>query len=89
MLETNFYGFNLIEGENETWYLQVINKVALKGSFKEIVIYAILRLGFDANEIDEAIKDMYSTGTNAAHFGSNRTFIYSFNKDLYSSRKAS
>lgn len=83
MLEINFSGYNLIEGENNVWYLQVIDKVALKGNFREIVIYAVVKLGFNISEIDEAIKDMYETGTNAAHFGSNRSFIYSFEKDFY------
>lgn len=91
MLERNIEGFNLIETSDNQWTIQTINGRAFSGTFLEVVMYCIIRLGFNVNEIDAAVKTMVRENHNAAHFGMWCGFIFSFikvdDKDLY--RRAS
>lgn len=80
MLESNIEGYNLIETKDNLWTIQVINGHCFSGTFLEVIMYAILRLGFNIDELDLAVKEMVDNNHNAAHFGMWSRFIFSFNK---------
>jgi hypothetical protein len=87
MLELNAEGYNLIEADNGVWYLQVVGDTAFKGTFREVYLFSIYRIGFKPEDLDEAILDMANLGHNAAHFGAFKKYIYPFTNEL-SVRKA-
>jgi len=78
MLERNTEGYNLIEVTNDVWRIDVINGRSFTGTFLEVVLFSVLKLGFNINEIDLAVKDMIDQNHNAAHFGMWTGFIFSF-----------
>lgn len=53
---------------------------AMEGTLLAILTYAAHTLNFDPNELEFALVDMLQKDKDSAHFGINRTFIYSFNK---------
>ena len=57
---------------------------AKEGNLLAILTYSVYNLGFDPNELQLALLDMLDNEVDAAEFGANRTFLYSFNR-----RKAS
>ena len=59
---------------------------SMEGSQLAILTYAAFSLGFDPDELQAALLNMIETGTDSAHFGVNRTFLYCFNR---SERKVS
>ena len=56
------------------------NEKAMEGTLAAIIVYASTALGFDIDELEYAFLNMIENDTDSAHFGVNRTFIYSFNK---------
>ena len=88
MLENNVSGYNIIDSGDNSWYLQVVGKVAYSGTLKQVVKYAVLTYDFNLKNVEDAIKDMIEQGNNAAHFGMWREFMYSFKQDLNPVRKA-
>ena len=88
MLQHNLAGYNMIEGQNNVWYLQVVDRIAFTGTLKEVVKFAIIRLGFNFHDLHEAILFLGANGYNAAHFGMHKRFIYTFNQDLTTIKKA-
>lgn len=79
MLERNVEGYNLIEITNEIWKIETVNGRQFIGTFLEVAMYGVMKLGFNINQIDVAVQDMMKNGNNAAHFGMWASFIYSFN----------
>lgn len=79
MLERNVEGYNLIEITNDIWRIEVISGRSFTGTFLEVVLFSVLKLGFNINEIDLAVKDMIDNSHSAAHFGMWSGFIFSFN----------
>ena len=55
----------MIEAKNNVWYLQVVGDTAYEGSFREVVLYAVYRVGFKLSDIDSAVQDMAKNGHNA------------------------
>ena len=53
---------------------------AMRGTRLAILTYAVHTLGFKPMELEMALLDMIKRDHNAAHFGINKTFIYSFPK---------
>lgn len=88
MLELNAEGYNLIEATKGVWYLQVVGDTAFTGTFREVYLFAIYRIGFKAVDLDEAILDMGKTNSNAAHFGTFKRYIFPFNVDVASREAA-
>lgn len=89
MLERNFEGFNLVEITKDIWRLETIGGRDFNGTFLEVVLYAIIKLGFNINEIDTAVKTMLQENHNAAHFGMWARFMFSFNSIKELQRRAS
>lgn len=81
MKRSNLAGYNISEEGVNLWNIQVIDDTIYVGTFSEVVIYSIIRLGFKLEDIDIAINIMLEEGHNSAHFGMNRTFIYSFQRE--------
>ena len=78
MLERNIEGYNLIEITSDNWCIETVNGRKFSGTFLEVAMYAVIKLGFKINEIDLAVQDMVKNGNNAAHFGMWACFIFSF-----------
>lgn len=53
---------------------------AMEGTMVAIVTYCVAGLRFNVTEIEDAMVDMIHKETDAAHFGINRKFLYSFNR---------
>lgn len=56
------------------------NEKAMEGTILAIVTYCVTCLRFDVLEIEDAMVDMIHKDMDAAHFGINRKFLYSFNR---------
>ncbi len=56
-------------------------RVSMEGTCLAILTYCVHTLGFNANELEFALLDLIKNDHDAAHFGVNRTFIYSFNRN--------
>lgn len=75
-------GFDLYEITEDEWILNVKNGPMYTGTFKKVVLSAVRLLGMPLEEISFAVKCMLDKDHNAAHFGVNGTFIFSFRKDF-------
>jgi hypothetical protein len=53
---------------------------AFEGTLTGIWTYCVQHLGFKSTELEASIQDMLDKGTNGAHFGVNKTFLYSFER---------
>jgi hypothetical protein len=53
---------------------------SMEGTLTGIITYASRTLGFKIEELECALLDMLNRDTDAAHFGINRIFIFSFNR---------
>ena len=53
---------------------------AMQGALIAVLVYATHTLGFKTEELQRALLDMLDKDNDAANFGINRTFIFSFNK---------
>jgi hypothetical protein len=51
-----------------------------EGSLKDVTAYAEIYFGINMKEMDIGLDDMIKKGHDAANFGINGGFIYSFNK---------
>lgn len=89
MLERNIEGYNLTEIGGNIWKIQTINGRSFTGTFLEVVLYAVIKLGFNINEIDAAVKVMVELGHDSAHFGMWTRFIFTFNMEKEVYRRAS
>ena len=52
-----------------------------RGNLKKICTYAVIELGFDADEIELAIVEMNEHLHNSAEFGSLRRFMFTFDNE--------
>jgi len=83
--QTSAFGFDVYQpfGDIDQWVLDFRNGDAFHGSFREIVKHMIENLGFESQEIDEAISCLCkASGHNAIHFGIYKKFIFSFKKEV-------
>lgn len=85
----NSEGYDLYEITKDQWVLHVKGGNIYNGTFKKLIKYAIVKLGFEMEEIELAIGEMLNKGHNGAHFGMYKTFIFSFIKEFKSVKKAS
>ena len=53
---------------------------SMEGTLLAILTYAVYTLHFNTSELEFALLDMIDKDNDSAHFGINRMFIYSFNK---------
>lgn len=53
---------------------------SMEGSLLAILTHCVYNLGFDPDELQDALLDMINTEKDAANFGINRRFIYSFSR---------
>lgn len=88
-LQSNTEGYNLVSLSEEIWSLEVVGIGNFTGSFREVVMFAVLSYAFNIIEIDKAIGGMLKDNHNSAHFGMFGTFIFSFEKKFDLERKAS
>jgi len=86
-----FKGFNLIEGDQENWFLEQIKPGGLVfgGTFAEVIIFARLHCNFSLEEIEVGVESMIHKGHNTSHFGTDRRFLFSHTKKLPDIKKAS
>jgi len=75
-------GYDLYEAFTDQWVIDLKNGQAFHGTFKEVAKAMVGQLGFEANEIEDAVTYMTKLGHNAAHFGTFQRFIFSFNKEV-------
>lgn len=85
-MKRNQYGYNLIEEGQDRWTFVVWSEneapeKILMGTFTDVVLYAVIRLEFNLEEIDMAVKEMCANDHNAAHFGMFKTLIYTFDTE--------
>lgn len=80
-------GYNLIEVESNSWAIQVIGDTVFTGTFREVILFSIVRLGFTMEELNIALNDMLTNGDDTAHFGIYRTFLYTFHTGWKHNRK--
>lgn len=86
----NAAGYDLYEITKDEWILNVKNGPIYAGSFKKVIKHAVVRMGFDLQELELAVSEMVKNGHNGAHFGMYKGFIYSFQKEFkHVGRKAS
>jgi hypothetical protein len=92
--DLNSAGYDLWEiGDNE-WLLDVkgTNKV-YTGTFKEVVKFAVERLGFKLETFNEAIEVFIPKqeleGHNGIHFGMYKSFIYTFKREYWERKRSS
>jgi hypothetical protein len=78
----NTAGYDLYEVSEDHWALNVKGGAIFVGTFKKVVIYAVLRLGFKLEEIEYATREMINKDHNGAHFGMYRGFIFTFQKEF-------
>lgn len=55
-------------------------ETSMEGTCLAILTYCVHTLGFEASELEYALLDLIKTDRNAAHFGTAKRFIYSFNR---------
>lgn len=53
---------------------------AKEGTLLAIITYATYTLGFNVGELEYALLDMLKNDYDGAHFGTNRTFLFSFDR---------
>jgi len=79
-LSLNINGFDIYELQLDIWVIHVKDSNIYYGTFAEVVVYSITRLGFSSDQLELAVQEMVKYDNNAAHFGMNRSFIFTFNK---------
>lgn len=82
-------GYTLYEPFDNKWVIDCNDGHKYYGSFKEVVNFMCKELLFDLDEVTYGMDAMLKADNNAMHFGINRTFIYSYNKDVSDVSKAS
>lgn len=87
-MKSNVSGFNLVEVNDNLWFLHIIDGESFGGTFKEVVLFAMLRYGFKLNDVDVAIQTMLKENHNAAHFGMFGSFMFSYVYSFDAQRKA-
>lgn len=85
--------FNITEEYKDWWSIEIIDNKgrvnkAFVGTFTQMVIYAVVALQFNIEEIDLAVQEMCKNNHNVANFGRYSTFILTSHKDIFY-RKAS
>jgi hypothetical protein len=92
MRRRNPFGYNLIEEGMNRWTFVELSEDApvsiLCADFTSIVLHAVIRMGVPIEEIEEAVKEMCQNNHDAANFGMNGTFIYTFNSNESLKKKA-
>lgn len=85
----NIAGYDLYEITKNEWIMHVKGGPVFAGEFKKVVIHAVTKLGFELGEIEIAVQQMLKNDHNGAHFGTYKSFIYSFRKDFKYDKQAS
>jgi len=79
--------YNLYQLDNDLYEIhssfsgQLFRRESTKGTLLAFLTYATYTLHFNPDELQFALLNMLETGNNAANFGVNRTFLFSFDKD--------
>jgi hypothetical protein len=76
--------YDMIQSQDGKWTLRASRQTVKRGSLKEIVETMISDLDFQMSEIEFAVEQMEACVDNSAHFGMNRTFM--FTRDLDSDK---
>lgn len=82
-------GYNLMEKRYGLWSIEAIGNSSFTGSFMEVVYFMVKRMGFDIDDIEEAVSIMEEHGHNGCHFGMFRTWIYTFDAETKNGQVAS
>lgn len=72
-------GYYLIENGHDDWTF-IAGDFQYRNSFRNVVICAIARNGFRADDIDDAVKEMVKNDHDGIHFGIFKTFIFTFSQ---------
>lgn len=79
-MSSNIEGYNIFELSNNVWCLQFSEGKSFTGTFKEVILHAVVGHGIKLQEIEVAVQTMIKDGHDAAHFGMWGTFMYSFKR---------
>jgi len=66
--------------DSKEWSLLVDNKPKFIGSLKDVCDIAV-GIGFNVNEITDALEDMAWLDHDSIHFGIYKGYLYSYNKE--------
>ena len=81
-------GYTLYEPFENQWVIECHGGSKYYGNVQEIFDFMNSRLLFSFAEIERGFEAMLTAGHNAAHFGINRTLIYTFTKEISDDCKA-
>ncbi len=73
--------YNLIEIGKDRYQMHSRYNPAREGSLLEVLTYSVHVLGLSPNELEMALLDMLDNDNDAANFGLNKTFIFSYRRD--------
>jgi hypothetical protein len=88
VIENRPQSYEIYEVTPTEWVLQVEGQRSFTGTLAEVGTLAVRRFDFSVSEIELAVEMMISKEQNAAHFGTNASLIYTFNKEKTHERKA-
>lgn len=78
--------FNLYDN-GSSWEVHAPGMI-YSGNFVRVITFCMLKLDFTSYELELAVSEMVKRDDNAAHFGVNRTFMWSFRKEEKDGRQA-
>lgn len=73
-------GYDLYEISLNEWIFNVKGGDLFTGSLSEVVRYMVTHYLFTPDNIEDAVRDMWSNGDDSVHFGMYRTHIFTFKR---------
>lgn len=73
--------YNIYDLGNGKWQVHSVDHGAYEGSFRQIMAYLYVELGFKHEELDFGIQEMCRNDHDGMHFGIYKCFIYSFKRE--------
>jgi hypothetical protein len=79
--KTALNSYDLYEPFHNIWVIDC-KSGKFYGNLREVLSYMINKLNFDLHEIEDALLQMTQREHNAAHFGTFKAFLFTFNKEI-------
>ena len=87
----NVKGYDITEVSLNKWILFVKGtEVAVSGTFKQIVKYAVEKLGFKTEELNIAVEEYIKNqdkGHDTMHFGAYKTLLFTLKREVSQPKK--
>lgn len=74
-------GYDIYEVTPNKWILQIEGQRSFTGTLAEIGVFAVKRFDFSVSELELAIEHMIKNDHDAANFGTNQSFIYTYKRN--------